>query len=79
LAVWGFRLFALLAIVVIAFLAWAGLQGGLTQPTPIEPTLLALATIVAQPATPSATTEARPSLGNLLTNDALRDAHLLSS
>ena len=54
---WAFRLFVLLAVVLIALLARAGLATGGPPPTSLDPTLLALATLVANPATPSATSE----------------------
>ena len=47
-----------LAVVAIALIAWAGLETGVAPAAPVDPTLLALATMLAQPATPSATADA---------------------
>ncbi|HMK09809.1 MAG TPA: hypothetical protein VK449_12340, partial [Anaerolineales bacterium] len=52
---WAFRLFLLLALILILLIGRAGLGLEGAAPTPFDPTLLALATRLAQPATPSAT------------------------
>lgn len=52
---WAFRLFVVVAIVLIGAIAWAGLGASTSSPTPIDPTVAALATAIARPATPSAT------------------------
>lgn len=57
LRVWAFRLFVFVAIILIGAIAWAGLGASDTTPTAIDPTVAALATAIAQPATPSATGE----------------------
>ncbi len=53
--VWAFRAFLVLALAVIVIVARAGLKLESPPPTPIDPTVLALATQLAFPATPSAT------------------------
>lgn len=60
LRVWAFRGFVVLAVVAVAGLARAGLQLASVSPTAIDPTLAALATDFAGPATPSATSAASP-------------------
>ncbi|MFA9490165.1 MAG: TolB family protein, partial [Anaerolineales bacterium] len=51
---WGFRLLLLLALAVIIVLGVAGIAlQDITQPTPIDPTVLALATSLLHSATPS--------------------------
>jgi len=53
--VWAFRAFLVLALAVIVIVARAGLRLESPAPTPIDPTVLAIATQLALPATPSAT------------------------
>jgi TolB protein len=53
--VWAFRLFLVLALAAIVVFARAGLRLESPAPTPIDPTVLAIATQLAFPATPSAT------------------------
>jgi TolB protein len=53
--VWAFRAFLVLVLALILLVARAGLDARPAAPSPINPTVLALGTELAQPATPSAT------------------------
>lgn len=53
--VWAFRVFLVLALALVLVVARAGLDLGTGAPTPIDPTVLSIATQLALPATPSAT------------------------